>query len=99
MEIWTPEIKLDLVEKVSKKHTDPVELNLLGIIMILSYPEYFVMVYTAGSADKGIKNAGYGARIEYADRTCDEIRQTSSKPSETLPLQSAPASKILELPT
>jgi len=74
-EILTPEIKLDLVEKVSKKHTDPVELNLLGIRTILSYPEHFVMVYTDGSADKGTINAGYGARIEYADRTCDEISE------------------------
>ena len=73
--ILTPEINLELVENVSKKHTDPVELNLIGIRTILAYPEQSVLVYTDGSADKGTINAGFGARIEYTDRSCDEISE------------------------
>ena len=73
--ILKPIINLDLIEKVSKKHTDPVELNYLGIRTILTYPENYVVIYTDGSAFKGTINAGYGARIEYADQACDEISE------------------------
>ena len=73
--ILTPVINLELVENVSKKHTDPVELNLIGIRTILAYPEQSVLVYTDGSADKRTINAGFGARIEYTDRSCDEISE------------------------
>ena len=44
-----------------------------GQITTQSYPEDWVHVYTDGSALKGCVNAGYGARIEYPDRTCEEI--------------------------
>ena len=71
--ILTPIIKLCLIEKVSKKTTDPVELNYVGIRTILSYPEDSNHIYTDGSASKGTENAGCGARIEYSDKTCDEL--------------------------
>ena len=71
--ILTPIIKLALIEKVSKKRTDPVDLNYVGIRTILSYPEDSNQIYTDGSASKGSKNAGCGARIEYSDKTCDEL--------------------------
>ena len=71
--ILTPTIKLSLIEKVSKKTTDPIDLNRIGIRTILSYPEDSNQIYTDGSASKGSKNAGCGARIEYSDKTCDEL--------------------------
>ena len=40
---------------------------------ILDYPSDWIHVYTDGSALKGVVNAGYGARIEYPDGTCEEI--------------------------
>ena len=73
--LLTPDIKLDLTEKVSKTNTDPTELNYLGIKTILSYPENYIQIYTDGSADKGTTNAGYGARIEYVDQACEEISE------------------------
>lgn len=73
MTILTPTIKLGLIEEVSKRTTDPVDLTHIGIKPILSYPENTHQIYTDGSASKGSKNAGFGARIEYADKTCDEL--------------------------
>ena len=75
MTILTPTIKLGLIEEVSKRTTDPVDLKHIGIKTILSYPENTHQIYTDGSASKGSKNAGFGARIEYSDKTCDELSE------------------------
>jgi ribonuclease HI len=40
---------------------------------ILTYPDDWIYVYTDESAFKGTLNAGYGARIEYPDKTCKEL--------------------------
>ena len=71
--ILKPIIKLELIEKVSKEKTDPVDLYNLGVKTTLSYPDDFNHVYTDGSAFKGTTNAGCGVRIEYSDKTCDEL--------------------------
>ena len=72
--LLTPVIKLDLVEKISKSNSDSVELNLIGNKTITSYTD-FHQIFTDGSAFKGTLNAGFGARIEYLDKECDEISE------------------------
>ena len=72
-DIKKPNIKLNLNTEVSKKETDPNELMVKGQETIGSYPDEWIHVYTDGSAFKGTTNAGYGARIEYADKSCNEI--------------------------
>ena len=56
-----------------KKDTDPVDLLIAAEQTIGQYPEDEIHVYTDGSAFKGTVNAGYGARIQYPDRTCEEL--------------------------
>ena len=41
----------------------------------MSYPESINQVYTDGSAFKGTYRAGYGARIEFYDKTCKEFAE------------------------
>ena len=72
--LLTPVIKLDLVEKISKSNSDSVELNLIGNKTITTYTD-FHQIFTDGSAFKGTLNAGFGARIEYLDKECDEISE------------------------
>ena len=72
-QILKPIIKLGLIEEVSKKNSDPVSLYNAGVKTILSYSDEFHQIYTDGSAFKGYYKAGCGARIEYSDKTCDEI--------------------------
>ena len=73
--ILKPNIKLDLIEKISKANTEQVDLYNLGTRTIMSYPDSFHQVYTDGSAFKGTTKAGCGARIEYSDKTCDELSE------------------------
>ena len=73
--ILKPQINLRLVEEVSKGKTDPVDLYQIGINTIMSYPDNIHQVYTDGSASKGTRNAGCGARIEFKDKTCDELAE------------------------
>ena len=44
-----------------------------GLKTVQEYPDNWIQVYTDGSAFKGTMNAGYGVRIEYADKTSEEI--------------------------
>ena len=73
--ILTPVIRLSLIEEVSKAKTDPIDLQQHGVKTIMSYPEHFHHIYTDGSAFKGTTRAGCGARIEYCDKTCDELSE------------------------
>ena len=70
-----PVIRLGLIDDVSKTNTDPVQLYNIGIKTIMSYPESINQVYTDGSAFKGTYRAGYGARIEFYDKTCKEFAE------------------------
>lgn len=72
-DIKKPSIRLNLNTEVSKKETGPNELMVKGQETIDSYPEEWIHVYTDGSSFKGTINAGYGARIEYADKSWSEI--------------------------
>ena len=72
-QILKPVIKLALIEEVSKKNSDPVSLYNAGVKTILSYSDEFHQIYTDGSAFKGSFKAGCGARIEYSDKSCDEL--------------------------
>ncbi|GFS16737.1 hypothetical protein ElyMa_006804400 [Elysia marginata] len=38
-----------------------------------TYPEQWIHVYTDGSAFKGAINEGYGVRIQYPDKTKEEL--------------------------
>jgi len=66
-------IKTDLIEKIEKKNTDPIHIMIGAEKTIASYPEDIIQIYTDGSAFKGTLHAGYGVRIEYPDRSCDEL--------------------------
>ena len=70
-----PVIRLGLIDDVSKANTDPVQLYNIGIKTIMSYPESINQVYTDGSSFKGTYRAGYGARIEFYDKTCKEFAE------------------------
>ena len=73
-EMKKPLINLNLINTCSKKKdTDPVDLLIAAEQTIGQYPEDEIHVYTDGSAFKGTVNAGYGARIQYPDRTCEEL--------------------------
>ena len=69
----SPTIYLDLKEKMSKKSSDVIDLQVTGLQTISTYPDDCIHVYTDGSAFKGTVNAGYGARIEYPDKTLEEL--------------------------
>ena len=69
----SPSIFLDLNEKMSKKGSDVIDLQVTGLQTISKYPDDCIHVYTDGSAFKGAVNAGYGARIEYPDNTLEEL--------------------------
>ena len=68
-----PVIKTKLSSYVSKKHSEPTELFNIGQKTIDSYSEKWIHIYTDGSAFKGTSNAGYGIRIEYPSKNCDEF--------------------------
>ena len=44
-----------------------------GLQTIQEYPDNCTHVYTDGSAFKGTVNAGYGARLEFSDKSLEEI--------------------------
>ena len=68
-----PSICLDLKKKVSKQNSDIMDLQLTGLQTIQEYPDNWIHIYTDGSAMKGTVNAGFGAKIEYPDKSIDEI--------------------------
>jgi ribonuclease HI len=74
-----PEINSTLIKDITKKGSDPVYLLTVADETISSYPEEWIHVYTDGSAFKGTINAGYGARIEYPDQSCDELQDACGK--------------------
>ena len=67
------EINLEINSNLSKKTTDPTVLNFAGLDTIQNFPEDWTHIYTDGSASNGTKNAGYGVRIEYPDKSCTEL--------------------------
>ena len=69
----SPIIHLDLNERMSKKSSDVLDLQMTGLQTISKYPDDCIHVYTDGSAFNGTENAGYGARIEYPDKTLEEL--------------------------
>ena len=73
LNIKTPLIKLNLKENLSKKGADLIQLQMTGLQTIQEYPENCTHVYTDGSAFKGTVNAGYGARLEFPDKSLEEI--------------------------
>ena len=70
-----PTIVLDLNEKMSKKSSDIIDLQMTGLQTISKYPDDCIHVYTDGSASQGTVNAGYGARIEFPDGSLEELSQ------------------------
>ena len=58
---------------VTKKKTDSTILKLAGLDTIQTFPDDWTHIYSDGSATKGTKNAGYGVRIEYPDKTNKEL--------------------------
>ena len=73
-EMKKPHIKLDIGDTcINKKNIDPVDLLFIAEKTIEQYPENWIQVYTDGSAFKGTVNAGYGSRIQFPDKTCEEL--------------------------
>ena len=73
-EMKKPHIKLDIGDTcINKKNIDPVDLLFIAEKTIGQYPENWIHVYTDGSAFKGTVNAGYGSRIQFPDKTCEEL--------------------------
>jgi len=68
-----PIIKKQLIQDVNKKHSDTLDLMKTALKTIDQYPDNMVQVYTDGSALSGTRNAGYGARIQFPDKTCKEL--------------------------
>ena len=73
-------VNLNINSTDSKRTMDPTTLKIAGLNAIQSFPDEWTHIYTDGSASKGTKNAGFGVRIEYPDKTCKEI----SKPCGAL---------------
>ena len=73
LNIKTPLINLNLKENISKKGADLIQLQMTGLQTIQEYPDNCTHVYTDGSAFKGTVNAGYGARLEFSDKSLEEI--------------------------
>ena len=71
--IKTPKINLNLKENLTKKGADLIKLQMTGLQTIQDYPDNCTHVYTDGSAFKGTVNAGYGARLEFSDKSLEEI--------------------------
>ena len=70
----TPKIKKQLPSDIGKKEqSDPLELMNTALKAIDLYPDDWVHIYSDGSATNGTKNAGYGARVEFPDRTYKEL--------------------------
>ena len=79
---------------MSKQSSDVTDLHMTGMQTILEYPDDWIHVYTDGSAMKGTRNAGYGARIEYPDKSFKEIANPcgtlcSNFDAETIAIESA----------
>jgi len=68
-----PFIHFDLSEKMYKKSSDVIDLQKAGLQTIQQYPDDCIHVYTDGSASQGTVNAGYGARIEFPDKSLEEL--------------------------
>ena len=68
-----PRIEKQLIENLGKKRANPLDLMNAALRTIDNYPDNMVHIYTDGSATSGTRNAGYGTRIHFPDRTCREI--------------------------
>jgi hypothetical protein len=61
-----------LIEEATKR-SDPVSLMIASQRTIDAYPQEWIHVYTDGSAFKATIKAGYGAYIQYPDRSSEEL--------------------------
>ena len=77
--LLTPHIEQKLTDGSSKKNEDEPTLKLSALQTIDKYSDDWIHVYTDGSATGGTFNAGYGARIQYPNQTCDEIFDSLGK--------------------
>ena len=68
-----PIIEKQLKDNIGKKGSNPLDLMNAALRTIDKYPDNMVHIYTDGSATSGTRNAGFGARIHFPDRTCREI--------------------------
>ena len=73
IEILPPTIKTHLIQDLNKQNSDAVSLMNAAQRTIDSYPDEWIHIYTDGSAFKGTINAGYGARVQFPDQTCEEL--------------------------
>ena len=68
-----PKIETKLIEHIGKKESNPLDLMNAALRTIDKYPDDWVHIYTDGSATSGTRNAGYGARVHYPDKTLKEL--------------------------
>ena len=68
-----PKIEKHLIENIGKKESNPLDLMNAALRTIDTFPDDWVHIYTDGSATSGTRNAGYGARVHYPDKTLKEL--------------------------
>ena len=61
------------MHEVNKQQSDTLDLMYTALRTIDQYPDDMVHIYTDGSATSGIKDAGYGVRIQLPDKSCKEL--------------------------
>ncbi|GFR75152.1 reverse transcriptase-like protein [Elysia marginata] len=71
-------MRMQLIEETSKKHGDPIDIMITAQKTLDTYPEHWIHVYmyTDGSVFKGTINGGYGVRIQYPDKTKEELSES-----------------------
>ncbi|GFR70028.1 p53-induced protein with a death [Elysia marginata] len=69
-------IRTQLIEETSKKHGNPIDIMITAQKTLDTYPEHWIHVYTDGSTFKGTINGGYGVRIQYPDKTKEELSES-----------------------
>ena len=68
-----PKIKTRLIKDIGKKESNPLDLMNAALRTIDKFPDDWVHIYTDGSATSGTRNAGYGARVIFPDKTLKDL--------------------------
>ena len=68
-----PKVETRLIKDIGKKESNPLDLMNTALRTIDKFPDDWVHIYTDGSATSGTRNAGYGARVIFPDKTLKEL--------------------------
>ena len=89
-----PTIKHHLIDENINKNSNPSEIKTIAEKTIDQYPPNWIHIYTDGSAHKGTSNAGYGAIINFPDKSKEEVfnpcgRTRSNVEAEALAMEAS----------